>query len=84
MTKEQVNKIKKSLPKGWLDVCHAEYVKQSTRRCSKSAMRTAVDNAVQKSAMYIFWLEWATEYLKELYEKETKLINYAKNCKTIA
>jgi hypothetical protein len=78
MTKEEIKQIKSVLPKGWIDTCYDAYIQQATRRTTKSALRFAIDNIIQKSPMYVFWLTWATNYINDLNEKEQKLLNLCK------
>jgi hypothetical protein len=78
MTKPELSEIKKALPKGWLDKCHARYEFHAGKRVSKSTMRNSIDKMNTNSQMYIFWLEWATNTLKEISKIENNLLNLAK------
>jgi hypothetical protein len=80
MTKAEIEQIKSALPKGWLDECWKQYVRSTGDRIAPSSMKYAIDHIIQSKRSYLFWLEWATNYLKELQEKEENLLNLSKIC----
>lgn len=77
MTKNELEQIKNALPKGWLDECWKQYVKQTGNKIAISSMRYAIDHIRQNKGTYLFWLYWATAYLKDLQEKENQLLKLA-------